>query len=332
MVMIDTIAEWDHFAAEHRTWLGLSTPSEPIFALPQAAIDELASATRSGILPNVDAQAERDLTALCQKTQAVGFRDGRPIAYPYLESVTTLPPPSQEMMDDMGWTPAQQLGIRACLERSAPTRARLKGVAGWLSVEPAFLTEVQQLAQLWATLPEDERPGFPLTRSLGIPDIPFVAALAALCERWELAGLVSWDLPEPLGPQLPIPSTVGLPASAGRGLYLAIPLHYPLLADDELLLDVFKQQLLLARERGLDASLAGLPHYKAYCQILEIVHLERTVESRYGRPRGLIKYVRQAAAAMLGITPARVQALRKAVSSCRSGRRAHVAGLQPRVR
>ena len=25
MIMIDTIAEWDHFAAEHRTWLGLST-------------------------------------------------------------------------------------------------------------------------------------------------------------------------------------------------------------------------------------------------------------------------------------------------------------------
>jgi len=50
-------------------------------------------------------------------------------------------PPAADVMMAMGWTPTQQETIRWIFANKLPSaNLRLKGYAGWLSTEPAFLT------------------------------------------------------------------------------------------------------------------------------------------------------------------------------------------------
>jgi hypothetical protein len=339
--------EWGDFRDRHAAWLARLAPADEFHALPEAAIDALGSGglTGSPVLDRSSARAERELAALCRRLGVVGLRDGEAIIYPYLAAA--LPAPTDEAMEAMGWTPAQRGSARHLVGLGEATRSRLKGVAGWLVVEPDFLGSARELEARWSALPAGERPGFPLRRAAVIPAAPpgarpvadaardFVTAFGDFCDRWELVGLASWGLPEPLGPLLPAPGPAAIPALGGRGLCLSLPLHYPLAGDDDLLVEVFREQRRLAAERGLDRSLAGLPHHRAYGQILEVVHLERSVQERYGRPgrsRGLVTRLEAAMAAALGVTIAQVQKLRKAASSCRRGHRARVAWLSPRAR
>ena len=348
--MTDPTAEWNDFRTRHGPWLTRNAAATPIYALPERAIAELSKSGRVRLPPFRDeasVRAERDFTTLCLRNHAVGFLDSRPINYPFLDLIPTLPAPSRALMDECGWTYSQQAAIREMVDQLSSVRLRCKGVAGWLVVEPSFQAEVEALAAQWTALPSSEQPAFPLRRPPPFPfpsissakvseeTSAFVAAFVAFCDRWDLTGLASWDLPEPLGPLLPDLSSPDDPATAGRALRLSLPLHYPLLSDDDLLSKVFEQQRQLARERGLDPSLAGLPHHKAYGQIFEVVHLEQTVLGRFDRPgrhKGLIAEVLRMAAVVLGLAEARIRTLRKAASACRRGRRADVAWLRPRIR
>jgi hypothetical protein len=221
---------------------------------------------------------------------------------------------------------------------------RLKGYIGWLLTEPAFLDDCRALASRRDALPPADRPGFPLRRGLFHPSLPvdfrataseagaaFATAFFEFCDRWGLAGMASWDLPEPQGPLFPNPLPPGAPALPRQAVHLVIPVHYPLTGDDDLLTRILQEQQCLADLAGLPRSAAGLPHHKAYATILEVVHWERVITGRLGprpRPRGFVGLLRHAIAATLGIQVDQVEKWRKAISACRRGRRDSVAALK----
>ena len=129
--------------------------------------------------------------------------------------------------------------------------------------------------------------------------------------------MLSWDLPEPQGPMLPAQLPTDAPAMPKHGLHLVLPLHYPLTGTDDLLHQIRQQQVSLAQAKGLSPSMAGLPHYEVYGQMLEVDFLEKTIRSRYGKPkspRGLVTIMEYVIAETLGLSEHQVQKLRKGIS------------------
>jgi hypothetical protein len=116
-----------------------------------------------------------------------------------------------------------------------------------------------------------------------------------------------------------------------HGLHIVLPIHYPLTSSDDLLRQIRQQQIELARENDLDASLAGLPHFDVFAQMLEVEHLERAIRSRYGRGGqrgGFVTAMEHAIAAALNLRIDHIKRLRKGISACKRGRRSTVRWLR----
>ena len=89
---------------------------------------------------------------------------------------------------------------------------RLRGYAGWLVLDPEFRQQRDELAAGWADFAQRERCCFPLRASVAVPSAPspariarpavseFQAKLDQFLLHWGLAGMATWDLPEPQGP------------------------------------------------------------------------------------------------------------------------------------
>jgi hypothetical protein len=334
---------WQQFREAHAAYLGRLPQVNPIYVLarPIIARFERPRLGRPPLLDGPAAEAERALNDLCRPGNAIGFLDGLPIVYRILSAP---PPPSEAAMIDAGWTPAVRREMVQLDQRAQADAVRLKGYAGWLLTEPAFLDDCRGLAERWNALPDQDRPRFPLSRGSFHPSLPeehrasaseagaaFAAAFFDFSDRWGLAAMASWDLPQPQGALFPRLLPPEAPALPRRGLHLYLPIHYPLTGDDNLLTRIVQEQRTLAIEGGLPPSAAGLPHYRAYATILEVLHWERAIRSRIGParlPRGSVDFIREAIAETLGITVDQVDKWRKAISSCRRGRRDSVPALK----
>ena len=80
----------------------------------------------------------------------------------------------------------------------------------------------------------------------------------------------------------------------------------------------------LAADAEIPRSAAGLPHYRAYATILDILHWERAVRMRFGAartPPGFVGLIREAIGAELSLSVDQVDKWRRAISACRRGRR-----------
>jgi hypothetical protein len=335
---------WPRLREAHPDWLGRFPRLTPLYRLAEPIIARLES-PRLGRPPLLDrraAEAERALNRLCGPSRAVGVLDDLPISYPFLSPPP--PPPSDSEMIAAGWTPAVRREMKLLARRAAESSVRLKGYAGWLLTEPDFLDACGDLSKKWEALPDGGRPRFPLRRGAFHPDLPedlrsvapgageaFGTAFFEFCERWGLAAMYSWDLPEPQGALLPNPLPPGAPALPRQGLHLYLPIHYPLTGDDELLARIFREQRALADQVGLPCSTAGLPHHGAYATILEVIHWERAIRSRFGPgrcPRGSVGFFKEAIAETIEISVDQVEKWRKAISACRRGKRHQVPALK----
>lgn len=203
-----------------------------------------------------------------------------------------------------------------------------------------------QLAEFWKRLSLGQRPAFPLQRAITLPTKPvggrvadagvaqFQHDLEDFLDRWGLMSMVTWDLPMPQGPLIPAPVRPDSPAMPKHGLHIVLPIHYPVRAGDELLFEIQRQQVELARENRLDTSIAGLPHHEAFGQMLEAEHIEQTIRSRYaerGKNPGFVLAVEHAIADVLGIGINHAKRLRKATSACKRGKRDSISWLRCRV-
>jgi hypothetical protein len=282
-------------------------------------------------------EAEQALTHLCRTACAVGFWNGQPVPYPYLTPPAELPVGAA--ISQLGWTPAQIAAAGQLESMATSIRRRLKGYAGWLLTEPAYGDDVRDLAAEWEQLPAGERPTFPLSRALPLQIAPaqaepaspaltaFADKLRTFLDRWLLQGLATWDLPLPHGPLLPNDLPPGSPALPACGLHIFLPLHYRLQGDDGLHRQILQQQQQLVRKLGLDPSLAGLRHYRAYGQMLDVIHWEQALVRRYGRSRRPQNFMTQVEAALekaLRVRNERIKKLRKAIACCRRGQRSAV--------
>jgi hypothetical protein len=253
----------------------------------------------------------------------------------------------EALLKQAGWTKQQQLQAQQLTRVTQEQRQRLKGYAGWLLTEPTFLQEKQELADCWQAMPPDERPSFPLTRPLVLPEgslrrepsspvpEPFELRVQVFLDRWGLTQLATWDLPVPQGPLLPNLLPPGSPALPVHGIHLVLPLHYPLQGADELQRQIFEFQKQAVRDLELPESLAGLPHHKSYASLFDVIHLERAIRSRLppGRPaRGFVSHLEEALAVGVDVSLDLVQKCRKDIIACLRGKRLRLPRLRPRNR
>jgi hypothetical protein len=307
-----------------------------VYSIPLPAIEYMARPIRASGPPLFDAttvEAERALTQACEENHVVGVWADGPISFPYLSAGRA----------DLGaapfnWSSTQINTVRALLAAGDETRRRLRGVIGWLLTEPTFLTQLAEIRRLYEAVPPNARPRFPLARLLVTPDAdggePFRAfadALVRLLDRWGLMNLTTWDLPNPQGPLLPNYLPEGSPARPAHGVWVYVPVHYPLQGDDAIQLQITGFQRQQAAEAGIDPSFAGNTHHETYERMFRVIHLERAVCRRFGRPpRGLMGRIEGAAAAALHLSVERIQRLRKMITRCQAGRRAEIPELRVR--
>lgn len=203
---------WQAFRRAYAGWR-LAAGSEPVYSLPEPAIDLLALARGAphALLDDDDGAAEHEFTKLCRLHHAVGRWEDRPVWYDLLQPPGALP---ESLLHQVGWTPQEQREAQQLVAGLPERRRRLMGCAGWLLTEPAYLQETEELADKWCALPADQRPPFPLGRVLPLTSgnarrqpspamTDFGEGLRVLLDRWGLMQLATWDLPQPQGPLLP---------------------------------------------------------------------------------------------------------------------------------
>lgn len=334
----DTAGEFVELRQRYPAWAERFGGDKPVYAIPLPAVELLARSARANDRPPLDAaaaDAEWAFSRLCAANHAVGFRGNMPIAFPLLATGRAELPP---VVAGLGWSPEQWEVARGLLGRGDETRRRLRGVVGWLLTEPAFLAQAAEVRRLFEALPPPARPQFPLARLLAVPDRAvgptlraFGDALGQLLDRWGLMSLAAWDLPNPQGPLLPSYLPEGAPARPAHGVWVYVPVHYPLQGDDELQRQVAEFQRTQVAALGIDPSFAGNTHHETYERMFRVLHLERAVRGRFARPpRGLVGRIEAAAATALHLSVDRVQRLRKMIAACRAGRRAAVRELNVR--
>lgn len=330
------------FRQKHPEWFSPLESQGPVYRLPPRAIEGMKKPPRGQqpIVSAKEADMETAFSELCESCRAIGVWNEAWVCPSYLIRPEPL---SEDMLEGLNWTRKEILAAISGVQKSDAMVYRLKGYAGWLITEPKFLHDRDKLASRWKALPAQERP-YPIRRSVRIGTPPkevrrasselagFQKDLNGFLDLWGLTGMSTWDLPEPQGPLLPAPVGVDSPAMPKHGLHLVLPIHYPLTGTDDLLKQIRQQQVELARELGLDTSMAGLPHHEAYGQMLEVHLLELTIRSRYGKPRrpGLVTVMEAAIAETLCRSVDQVKKLRKAISACRSGKRSSVSWLRSR--
>jgi len=331
------------FRQKYLEWLVPLESAGPVYRLPRKAIQGLQKppAGHRPIMSDEEAEAETAFSDLCQNNKAVGVWNDNFVCPSYLIRPDSL---SENMLRGLNWTRKHVQVARFLVGKTDSIAARLKGYVGWLVTEPAFLLGQDKLASRWQALPAEERP-YPITRSVRLPVPPpeaqparqaaaeFQHDLDEFLDLWGLMRMLTWDLPEPQGPLLPAPVAADSPAMPKHGLHIVLPLHYPLTGTDDLLRQIRQQQVYLAQDLGVDTSMAGLPHYEAYGQMLEVHLLELAIRSRYGKPgrrRGLVTVMEATIGETLKRSVNQVQKLRKAISACRAGKRSSVPWLRTR--
>ena len=321
-------------------WAARFAGDEPAYPIPLPAVECLALPAAQGVRPLFDpetADAERAFTRLCEANHIVGVHADGPIAFPLLAVHHADISPA--VAAALNWTPAQLETVHQLMNGGDDARRRLRGVIGWLLTEPAFLAQVADVRRLYDALPPAARPRFPLGRLLlapgaggGEPFRAFADGLVRLLDRWGLATLAAWDLPDPQGPLLPNYLPPGAPARPAHGVWVYVPVHYPLQGDDAIQQQVIEFQRRQVAELGIDPSFAGNTHHETYERMFRVLHLERAVRRRFAHPpRGLAGQVEAATAAAIHLSVERVQRLRKMIAACLAGKRANVKALRARA-
>jgi hypothetical protein len=201
-------SNWTHLAAEFPDLLG-DLRSTTIYCLPEALIDAIAlDAPR--ILTTRHLAFERELTNVLSQEHAIGIDAGR-LVLSTLFAERSPVVVSRADFEALGW---ERYGlelekVNRALE-TAETRASVfheqrVAFAGWLITNTQFLNEVAELQKqeygFWETVSNTEA-------------LPYVQGMNDFLNRWQLAGMSSWDLPNPQGPNL---SGIESPVLSRRG-------------------------------------------------------------------------------------------------------------------
>lgn len=184
---------------------------EPLYAIPQSMLDGLESRSRAHLLSGAALNAEHELTEHCCTEQIVGYSHGWSVRFDLLDdpdrkaqSVRALVEEFAEMRGDP--PPSRRTLMQFQLQSAGIKRAQ-RGYAGWLVTNQRYRQELRQVQEKWS--PPARRFGLPMVGTLwhapkSFRKSKYRMALAAFFERWQLEGLASFELPVPMGPELPV--------------------------------------------------------------------------------------------------------------------------------
>ena len=305
---------WYRLRTDYADWLGRLPHLTALYGLAEPIISRLEEPRldRPPLLDRRAAEAERPSTG-CAVGRAVGLADS-PIVYPFLSP----PPPllSEAEMIDAGWSEDVRREIRSLERQAGVASVRLKGYAGWLLTEPAFLEECRVLSEQWGALPNHDCPRFPLRCGDFHPELPeelrttpraparrsgqpsSSSANAGAWRPWRPGNFQS--------PRAPCsrPPTAQTPTHPRQGLHLYLPIHYPLTGDDELLARILQEQPPWPTRSGslarrLDCPITGRtpPSSKS-----STGSGPSRVDSPKSRPRGYVGLIKEAIAETLEIS------------------------------
>jgi hypothetical protein len=331
-------SEWIAFRESHSAWTrAQSVGGGPLHCLHPDHVDQAVRLFR------IDREfeiAERDFAALCDWHDSIGISADRFLRYPLLRPQLPWPPKHDlKKFLSLGWT---QSDIAVVNNMSDPTRkinSRLRSAAGRLICMPSFLTDRDALRQRWDELSPTVRPLLPIAKTSRIspsarpllveaprPLIDFALEFDEFCDKWQLLGMTTWDLPSVRGPQWAPALTPDKVVIQG-GTCLSTPWHFPVLCEDGLgpLLEMEHRQRIA--ELGIDDEAA----WETYARLFEVFYWENVLSGRYERSRrksGFVTAMQSLIAAILGLSSERVQRLRKRMKALRSGRLKSLSGLR----
>lgn len=334
--------EWNTFSSQFAGWLEVrAAADEPLYALPEKLVDCLAqSGPRPAVLDSHDWAAECALAELCRNHHSVGIWRNRPVGFSPLDpSVPSPPSDLLNGMRELGWTSSDTVAAQRITQVTDPLHLRLKGWAGLLLSEPTFLAARDEVRQIWQSLTADDRWQVPLARTprfvAPIPKLlspqrasrkiaQFVDQFDPFCDRWELAGMATWDLPSPDGPKLAILGDLHAQQLPPHYAVVAVPASVRVPAES-LHASVNAAQAFRAEQGNWGFALSATSHFEAYAQMLEIGHYEHVVSARYvdrtGPAYAFVSRLEEALSATLNLSIDHIQRLRKQLKACRRGKR-----------
>jgi hypothetical protein len=342
---------WNEFLSRHSAWVkDRLAESDELFFVPIAR-DNVTFDRAFGTGPGESA-AEQAFTGLCRKSRIVGVRvidprkiesSARFIQYKGFE-------PKRDAANDnfldlgrqrLGWTDEQIENARVAFRRAVEMAERLVSAAGRLVCNPDFLTGRNALRNQWLDLKSTERPGLPLLRIVQVLEQPpktkernlsdqamaFVNDFEAFCEKWQLNGFETWELPRPCAPQWPdLNSSQGVDPITGT-MVLSTPWHFPVLDSDNLGRVAMEQHLADRQRHGIDDARS----WQLYAQLLRLDFWERILRGRYVenfRSNKFSTEVYELLAEILEVSSDHVERLVKRHRALRSGKLRSLAGLR----
>ncbi len=237
--------------------------SEPVIA----ELSDRGSRKRSAILDDAEQKAERAFHHLCESyaPDVVGVWDGRRIHYPLFDSIPS-PPPFAELMREAKW---DQFGPLARVESEARNltakmdadRHQQLAYAGVLTFDDRYRSERDRLIELARTISGtlswplyastcDEAV---LSANASAPtDVAtFFDELARFLRKYNLAGLVTWDLPLPQGPLEGVMLNLARHLLGPNEPVNKVPTYYDIPSNVNVRAEIQKQQRREARQRGI---------------------------------------------------------------------------------
>jgi hypothetical protein len=193
--------------------------STVLYGVPELLIDALEREA-PGLFTDRQFEFERELGRVLMRQHSVGFVAGRLVRSSLFEDRTAMTV-SQDDFDALDWnecglTCSKANQANESIEsRTVFFHEQLVAYAGWLLTSPLFKREVAEL---------QEREHEFLTATSVDAAAPFVEAMNAFLNRWQLCGMSSWELPEPKGPNL---AGIDPPEASRRGAE-TVTLQFPL--------------------------------------------------------------------------------------------------------
>ncbi|KKL74050.1 hypothetical protein LCGC14_2068760 [marine sediment metagenome] len=231
----------------YRKWhdrLGFESQLDAIYCLPGRLLD-LADEVVSGLFTDEALHFERSFAAWCQGHSLTGLFGGRPLAAGPLD-LADVYARADYHLERRRWARRSAMARQGSSSEEEPeyeatgefiVQDRLRGYVGWIVTNSDYVKDRNQLRALAAKEGVVSAGEFPALvwsaqgqahaqrRGQGKG---FMGAYSQFCAKWCLRGLLSWDLPQPMGPQLPGDRSPTVPEPiVGLRIFLPITLRVP---------------------------------------------------------------------------------------------------------
>ena len=339
---------WEEFCRQHPSW-GERGSEQPVYCLPAVVVDALARSkeavgsehrTSPAVITAEEAVTEHAFRECCEgfSLSTVGVWRDRPVTY-YLLTSASVPPISEELLGQLGWSesvkPSLISGaIAAVTHKADGVRHQQLAFVGWLTFHPPYQAELQALGKRWLAL--TVKPPWPLSASTadqppvavraGSTDpasrvsqetATFLEAMTRFLRKWNLAHLVTWELPVPQGPLEHVPAELARRILGPSSAVSFVPGYHDVPSGQDVREETRELQRASAKQAGVDVEMpltdlsARGGHASQWENAFRLWLIEWTALQRYPGRHGLATRLVEAFTTLLGCSEDRVKQLRQ---------------------